>query len=134
MSATTWRNWAGNQTAAGVTVVEPRGTEEIVAAVERAAREGRRVKPVGSGHSFTAVARPEGVQLRLDRHADLLRLDADAGLVTVQAGMPLHRLNQTLASSGFALTNLGDIHRQHGQTPGHTDDGRRVQQHRHQCQ
>jgi FAD-linked oxidoreductase len=112
MSATTWRNWAGNQTASDVTVVEPRGTEEIVAAVERAAREGRRVKPVGAGHSFTSVARPEGVQLRLDRHADLLRLDADAGLVTVQAGMPLHRLNETLASSGFALTNLGDIDRQ----------------------
>ena len=112
MAPTTWRNWAGNQTADGVTVIEPRGTEEIVAAVELAAREGRRVKPIGNGHSFTAIGRPEGVQLRLDRHDGVLRLDADAGLVTVQAGMPLHRLNEVLAHSGFSMTNLGDIDRQ----------------------
>jgi len=112
MSPTTWRNWAGNQAADGVTVVEARGTEEIVAAVELAVREGQRVKPIGSGHSFTAIGRPEGVQLSLDRHDGLLRLDADAGLVTVQAGMPLHRLNEILAHSGFSMTNLGDIDRQ----------------------
>jgi FAD-linked oxidoreductase len=112
MSTTTWRNWAGNQTAADVTVIEPRGTEEIVAAVELAGREGRRLKPIGTGHSFTAIGRPEGVQLRLDRHDGLLKLDADAGLVTVQAGMPLHRLNEALAHSGFSMTNLGDIDQQ----------------------
>jgi L-gulonolactone oxidase len=112
VSPTTWRNWAGNQTADGVTVVQPRGTAEIVAAVELAARDGRRIKPIGSGHSFTGVGRPEDLQLRLDRHDGLLKLDADARLLTVQAGMPLHRLNEVLAHSGFALTNLGDIDRQ----------------------
>jgi FAD-linked oxidoreductase len=112
MAPTTWRNWAGNQTADGVTVIEPRGTEEIVAAVELAAREGLRVKPIGNGHSFTGIGRPEGVQLRLARHDGVLKLDADAGLVTVQAGMPLHRLNEVLAHSGFSMTNLGDIDRQ----------------------
>jgi FAD-linked oxidoreductase len=112
MTGTGWRNWAGNQAADGVSVVRPRGTEEIVAAVRHAAREGRRVTPIGSGHSFTAVGRPEDVQIRLDRHADLLKVDADARLVTVQAGMPLHRLNEALASAGLAMTNLGDIDRQ----------------------
>jgi L-gulonolactone oxidase len=112
MSPTGWRNWAGNQTAAGVSVVEPRGTEEIVAAVRRAAADGRRVKPIGTGHSFTAIGRPEDVQLRLDRHDGVLRIDTDAHLVTVQSGMPLHRLNQVLADAGFAMTNLGDIDRQ----------------------
>jgi FAD-linked oxidoreductase len=112
MSPTTWRNWAGNQTADGVTVVRPRGTAEIVAAVELAARDDRRIKPIGSGHSFTGVGRPEDLQLRLDRHDGLLKLDADARLVTVQAGMPLHRLNEVLAHSGFGLTNLGDIDQQ----------------------
>ena len=76
MSPTTWRNWAGNQAADGVTVIQPRGTEEIVAAVQLAARDGVRVKAIGTGHSFTAIGRPEGLQLRLDRHDGLLRLDA----------------------------------------------------------
>jgi FAD-linked oxidoreductase len=106
-----WRNWAGNQRADGVDVVHPAGADEIAATLVRAADSGRRVRPIGSGHSFTAIGRPEDVQLVLDRHDRLLGVD-DSGLVTVQAGMPLHRLNAELAARGWALTNLGDIDRQ----------------------
>ncbi len=77
-----WRNWAGNQRATGIEVVHPADAEEIAAEVLRAARSGRRVRPIGSGHSFTAIGRPEDVQLRLDRHAALVDVDA-SGLVTV---------------------------------------------------
>src|SRR3954447_21284614 len=106
-----WRNWAGNQTASGITVLHPAGTDGIAAAIGDAAATGRRVKPIGSGHSFTAVGRPEDVQLVLDRHAGLVAVD-DSGLVTVQAGMTLHRLNAELAARGWAMTNLGDVDRQ----------------------
>ena len=107
----TWRNWAGNQRAAGVDVVHPAGADGIAAALVRAGESGRRVRPVGSGHSFTAIGRPEDVQLVLDRHAALVDV-TDDGLVTVQAGMPLHRLNAELLRRGWAMTNLGDIDRQ----------------------
>jgi L-gulonolactone oxidase len=106
-----WRNWAGNQTATGFTVLRPGGTDGIAAAVRAAAAAGQRVRPIGSGHSFTAIGRPEDVQLVLDRHAGLVDVTAD-GLVTVQAGMPLHRLNAELADRGWAMTNLGDVDRQ----------------------
>ncbi|SDF36426.1 L-gulonolactone oxidase [Blastococcus fimeti] len=110
-SGRSWRNWAGNQRAAGVDVVHPAGADEIAAVLAQAAGAGRRVRPIGSGHSFTGIGRPEDVQLVLDRHAALVDVD-DAGLVTVQAGMPLHRLNAELAARGWSLTNLGDIDRQ----------------------
>ncbi len=106
-----WRNWAGNQRAERVPVFRPAGTDALVSALTTAAAAGRRVRPLGSGHSFSAVARPEDHALALDRHAALLDVD-DAGLVTVQSGMPLHRLNAALAARGWALTNLGDIDRQ----------------------
>jgi len=106
---TSWSNWAGNQRADRISVVRPSGTTEIAEAVTTAARAGRRVRPIGSGHSFTAIGRPEDIQLRLDRHAGLVSLDAVAGLITVQAGMPLHRLNALLEAAGIAATNLGDI-------------------------
>jgi L-gulonolactone oxidase len=106
-----WRNWAGNQSADGIEFVHPSGTDAIAAAVRAAAAAGRRIRPIGSGHSFTAIGRPEDVQLALDRHADLLDV-TPAGLVTVQAGMTLHRLNAELAARGWALTNLGDVDRQ----------------------
>jgi L-gulonolactone oxidase len=111
VGSSSWRNWAGNQRAVGIEVVRPSGAEEIAAEVRRAAGAGRRVRPIGSGHSFTAIGRPEQVQLALDRHTGCLDVDA-TGLVTVQAGIPLHRLNAELAARGLSLTNLGDIDRQ----------------------
>jgi FAD-linked oxidoreductase len=107
----TWVNWAGNQTA-DCTTVHPRGVTEIAETVLLAADDGQRVKAIGTGHSFTAIGRPEGLQIALDRHADLVSLDTVTGLVTVQAGMTLNRLNRVLAEAGLGLANLGDIDEQ----------------------
>jgi FAD-linked oxidoreductase len=104
-----WRNWAGNQAMSPAQVVHPRGVEEIARAVKEAASAGRRVKAIGSGHSFTGIGLTDGVLLQLDRHTELLNVDASTGLVTVAAGMPLHALNATLAEHGRGLTNMGDI-------------------------
>jgi L-gulono-1,4-lactone dehydrogenase len=101
-----WSNWAGNQrdTAAQVS---PGSTAEMAALVKQARADGRPVKPVGSGHSFTAAALTDGVRVCLDRLTDLVSIEGD--LVTVQAGMPLSTLNRILAAYGLALPNLGDI-------------------------
>jgi FAD-linked oxidoreductase len=109
-----WANWAGNQTVQGITRVHPRGAEEIGEVLTRAVDQGLRVRPVGTGHSFTGIARPDAgaVQLVLDRWADVVSIDAPRGLVTVQAGMPLHRLNRLLEAAGLSMTNLGDIDQQ----------------------
>ncbi|HVA75452.1 MAG TPA: D-arabinono-1,4-lactone oxidase [Acidimicrobiales bacterium] len=104
-----WSNWAGNQSADGVTVVNPRSTEEVAEAVRRAAGAKQRVKPIGAGHSFTAIGRPEGTQLVLDNLTGLRSVDRASGAVTVEAGTRLHRLNELLAGEGLAMTNLGDI-------------------------
>ncbi|MBL1068223.1 D-arabinono-1,4-lactone oxidase [Streptomyces sp. 7-21] len=112
MTAALWRNWSGTETARPVRVERPSTVEELRDAVRRAAAEGLRVKAVGSGHSFTGIAVTDGVLLRLDALDAPLRVDTRTGLVTVEAGMPLHRLNQVLAAHGLAMTNLGDIDRQ----------------------
>lgn len=111
-TSTTWRNWAGNQSAQPARVAYPRTIDELAAIVTDAAREGLRVKPIGSGHSFTAIGMTEGIQVRLDRLSQMVSAEPTSGLVTVQSGMPLHRLNRVLAQSGLALSNLGDIDRQ----------------------
>src|SRR4051794_29559854 len=105
-----WRNWAGNQVAT-VDVVRPGSPEQVAELLTGAAANGRRVRPVGSGHSFTGVGRPEDVQLVADRLAGIHGI-TDDGLVTVGAGTPLHLLTAELAHRGWALTNLGDIDRQ----------------------
>jgi L-gulono-1,4-lactone dehydrogenase len=105
----TWTNWAGTQTASGIRVERPRSTEEVAEVVRRAAERGERVKPIGSGHSFTGIGRPELIQLDMAALDSLHSTYREEAAVTVGAGTPLHRLNDLLAGVGLAMTNLGDI-------------------------
>jgi FAD-linked oxidoreductase len=105
----TWRNWAGNVTARPVREVTPATVEELAAAVRRAAEDDLRVKAVGTGHSFTAVAATDGVLIRPQLLTGIRNIDRDAMTVTVGAGTPLKRLNVALAREGLSLTNMGDI-------------------------
>jgi FAD-linked oxidoreductase len=45
----------------------------------------------------------------MSAYAGLVGVDPSAGLVTAQAGLPLHRLNALMHESGLGLTNMGDI-------------------------
>jgi FAD-linked oxidoreductase len=104
-----WRNWAGNQQVEGLSYVAPRTADEVGAVVAAAAAEGRRVKALGRGHSFTAIGRPEHVAIDLGRCARVRHVDANSGRVLVEAGMRLRELSLALAAHGRALDNLGDI-------------------------
>jgi L-gulonolactone oxidase len=103
-----WTNWAGT-VRADVAVEVPGSVAELAEVVRRAAENGTRVKPIGAGHSVTAIGAPEGVQLRMDRLAGILCADRETGLVTVLAGTRLHQLNEALWHLGLSMTNLGDI-------------------------
>lgn len=105
---TTWTNWAGT-VAAHVTVATPRTVSELRQVVAGAAARGVRVKPIGAGHSFTAIGATDGVQLRLDALSGIVRADPETGLVTVLAGTRLRDLNLALWHLGLAMSNLGDI-------------------------
>lgn len=110
-----WRNWGGNERARPL-VVRP-GSEEEVAALLLAARErGLAVRPVGSGHSFTALAVTDGVHVRLDALTGVVGVrlpdDSGTGEVTVRAGTTIGALTNDLLGRGLALPNLGDIDHQ----------------------
>jgi len=101
-----WRNWAGNQRTHPARTVVARDAGEVADAVKAAARDGLRVKALGSGHSFTGVAVTDGVALHVPSAG--LTVNGD-GLATVAAGMTLRELNAGLWARGRALPNLGDI-------------------------
>ncbi len=106
------RNWGRNQSWSPAEVVRPGSTSEVADVVAAAAAAGRRVKAIGGGHSFTAAAATDGVQLGLDRLDRIIDIDLDCGRVTVGGGIVLHRLNEVLAGAALAMPNLGDIDRQ----------------------
>jgi FAD-linked oxidoreductase len=107
VNAHRWQNWGGNQQAVAVDVLTPGSVDEVSAIVKTASGSGRRVKVVGSGHSFTGIAVADDQRLHLHRLAGLLSIDGH--LVTVEAGMPMYALNAVLAEHGLAVPNLGDI-------------------------
>lgn len=108
-NGTDWQNWARNQRATASSVRAPATTAEVADVVRAAARDGQTVKPVGSGHSFTAAAVTDGVRVVPNRMSGLVHVDASAKLVRVRAGTSLAVLNVELARHGLAMPNLGDI-------------------------
>lgn len=109
MTEGTWRNWAGNVTVEGVDILAPASVEEVVHAVTLAARTGRKVKPIGSGHSFTPVGRPVDLQLQMHRLTGVVSHDKATHRVRVRAGTRLRDLNPQLQARGLAMANLGDF-------------------------
>jgi len=104
-----WSNWAGNQTMSPVAVERPASTDDVSRLVKQAAADGRRVKAIGSGHSFTGIGLTDGVLLSLERMHKVLSVDRERREVTVQAGLVLHELNRHLADLDLGLENMGDI-------------------------
>jgi FAD-linked oxidoreductase len=107
--APTWRNWAGNVTARPARVRMPRSAAEVADEVVKAGTDGLSIRMAGTGHSFTPTVRTDGVLLRPEGLTAIRSIDADAGLVTVEAGCPLRVLNENLLAHGLSLTNMGDI-------------------------
>jgi L-gulono-1,4-lactone dehydrogenase len=122
----TWRNWTGDQRCAPAAIVRPASEDELVAAVRAAVERGGGVRAAGSGHSFNDAACTDGTMIDLARMQRVLacnvaegardagasRLAGDTpspGLITVEAGITLHRLGRELAARGLALENQGDI-------------------------
>ena len=104
-----WRNWAGEQACVPAAVVRPRSTEEVSAAVRRAADAGQVVRVAGAGHSFTDAVLTDGILLSLDAMDRVVWADPGARRVRVQAGIRLHALSDALAGFGLALENMGDV-------------------------
>jgi xylitol oxidase len=97
-------NWAGNLTYSAPNLLEPRSVEEVQTAV----RAHRRLRALGSRHSFNAIADSPENQISL--HAlNSIDLDPAAKTVTVGAGVRYGDLAPVIDARGFALHNLASL-------------------------
>lgn len=99
------RNWAGNTAFSAQGVRRPRSIGELQHIVASA----RRVRALGSGHSFNRVADTTGDLVRLDGLPPLVDVDEVASTVTVGAGMRYGEVAAVLHKSGRALANLASL-------------------------
>lgn len=104
-----WRNWSGIQSSYPETRAAPADEGELTQLLKTA--QGP-IRPVGAGHSFTALVPTAGTLLTLDRMSGLVSHDADKLQATVRAGTRLGELGAELAGIGQEMPNLPDINKQ----------------------
>ncbi len=109
---TTWRNWSGSVSCSPTSIAKPSSLDEIVSLVQTCAANGKTIRAVGSGHSFTPLVASDHQLVSLDNYVGLESVDGSAGTVTVRAGTKLKELGEQLFENGLAQENLGDINEQ----------------------
>jgi FAD-linked oxidoreductase len=107
-----WQNWPGSVRAAPREVVAPGSLDELARLAGTWGREGRHVRVVGAGHSFTPLVQTDDVLVSLDGMQGVISIDADNRMAKVWGGTHLKRLGDELLAQGLAQENLGDIDKQ----------------------
>src|SRR5258708_21937919 len=102
-----WHNWSGSVACRLREVAAPRSIEELARMVARYARDGRRIRVAGSGHSFTPLVRTDDVLLSMAGLQGITAVDEANSTVTVLGGTPLKRLGADLLAHVLAQENLG---------------------------
>jgi xylitol oxidase len=98
-------NWAGNIAYAAGSISMPRTVSEVQAAVKAA----KKLRPLGSRHSFNRISDTGGTLLSLRGLERRFDLDRAANPVTVDGGMTYGELGPRLAAAGYALHNLASL-------------------------
>lgn len=101
-----WRNWSGAQSCLPLERLAPKDLEELVQVIRQAPGK---IRPVGSGHSFSALVPTDGTLLSLSFFNGLLDHDASTLQATFAAGTPMSRMGPALKAIGQALPNMADI-------------------------
>ncbi|KJS37282.1 MAG: hypothetical protein VR74_09525 [Hyphomonas sp. BRH_c22] len=101
-----WMNWSGVERATPQAMRLPASEDELRQLI---AGTNGRVRPCGSGHSFSGLVPSEGMMVDVSRLAGLQSLDAGTGLATFGAGTRLFQMATELANAGRALPNLPDV-------------------------
>ncbi|WP_129843212.1 FAD-binding protein [Streptomyces sp. RFCAC02] len=98
-------NWAGNITFAAERLHRPGSVDEL----RRVVAAARRVRVLGTGHSFNRIADTDGDLVRVDGLPRRVEVDPDARTVTVSAGLRYAEVAAALQEAGFALANMASL-------------------------
>jgi len=112
-AGTPWRNWSGGQACQPAGRFSPASVAELQEFLAAGSAEGVGTgRPVGSGHSFTALVPTDGHILVLDQLTGMLDHNSSTLQATFAAGTRLGDMGAPLAGVGQAMLNLPDIDRQ----------------------
>ena len=99
------RNWAGNIEFQARQLLRPTS----VAKVQSMVASSDKVRVLGSGHSFNAIADTTGDQISLHDLPPLVEVDSTAATVRVSGGVRYGDVAALIDEHGFALRNMGSL-------------------------
>lgn len=101
-----WSNWSGIHTSTPKQIFVPKAEEQLVDLI--ASTHGN-IRPVGSGHSFTALVPTEDTIVDLARFNGITAYDLETQTVQVGAGTRLRVLAKELSKLGLGMKNMPDV-------------------------
>lgn len=107
-----WRNWSSTSNCSPERMYYPSSIHDVVAIVEAATKNHKKIRVVGAGHSFTNLVMTEEWLVSLDNLTGVKEVDDNNHTVTVYGGTRLYDLSKALEKLGYAQENLGDINLQ----------------------
>ncbi|XP_035667342.1 L-gulonolactone oxidase-like [Branchiostoma floridae] len=106
----TFTNWAKTFSCEPELFFEPTTTEEIRQILDKAKRDSKHVKVCGFGHSPSDIACTTDYMISLAKFKQVLEVDKENCVVTVQSGILLKELNEeVLPKYNMALSNQGAV-------------------------
>jgi alditol oxidase len=99
------RNWAGNFEYNAAEIHHPKTLEQV----KELARRGKKIRVLGSRHSFNRIADTTHELISLEHLGQVIALDKERLTITVAGGVRYGELSQYLHREGFALHNLASL-------------------------
>lgn len=103
------KNWAGNVKWNPSEICYPKTENEIQNIVIKAVNDRKKIRLIGTGHSFSKLCKTDQITISLDNYQGLISTDKELCQATVKAGTKLNELGDLLFQEGMAMENLGDI-------------------------
>ena len=98
-------NWAGNLAYSAARMHHPETIEQL----QEIVHGSRKVRVLGSRHSFNSIANTPEDLICLDKFAQQVTVDRARSTVTVNAGITYGQLCLQLHGAGFALKNMASL-------------------------
>lgn len=104
-----WSNWAGTVQCVVDGILYPTSEAEILTVIQKAKDANKRLRVVGSGHSFSRLMETTELIVSLEKMTGIIEVDKVKKEATIWAGTSIKDANEGLYEHGLAMINLGDI-------------------------
>jgi FAD-linked oxidoreductase len=103
------KNWAKNIEFNPEKVLLPKSLEEMKSIITNAKNNNKKIRVVGSAHSWTNLITTTDILVSLDHWQGLIDVNHKLKQATVKAGTKLSTLGEELFKNNLSMENLGDI-------------------------